>query len=106
MQICTATAPTGMNHRLNERVAASGSSIVSFIRVPLTWAQYTTPLARPAAIIICMDPLLLDGESLAIENLHQVALDRRRVALHPEALQKMARSRAVIDAIVRDNRVV
>ena len=28
-----------------------------------------------------MDPLLIDGESLTIENVHEVAFDRRRVAL-------------------------
>jgi histidine ammonia-lyase len=53
-----------------------------------------------------MDPLLLDGESLTIENVHQVAIDRRRVALHPDAVKKMSRSRAVVDTIVKENRAV
>src|SRR5207253_10946945 len=53
-----------------------------------------------------MDPLLIDGESLTIENVHEVAFDRRRVALHPGAMKKMSQSRAVIDAIVREDRAV
>jgi len=53
-----------------------------------------------------MDPLLIDGESLTIENVHQVAFDRRRVALHPAAVKKMSQSQAVIDAIVREDRAV
>ena len=40
-----------------------------------------------------MDPLLIDGESLTLENVHEVAFDRRRVALHPDAAVKMSRSR-------------
>src|SRR5437773_7210078 len=31
IQLWTATAPTGINHRLNERVVCAGSSSVSFI---------------------------------------------------------------------------
>jgi hypothetical protein len=40
-----------------------------------------------------MDPPLIDGETLTIENVHRVAVDRRRVALHPDAAKKMARGR-------------
>ena len=36
-----------------------------------------------------MDPVLIDGESLTIENVHEVAFDRRRVTLHPEAMKKL-----------------
>src|SRR5437016_2265901 len=53
-----------------------------------------------------MDPLLINGESLTIENVHEVAFDRRRVELHPAATKKMVQSRAVIDAIVTENRAV
>jgi histidine ammonia-lyase len=53
-----------------------------------------------------MDPLLIDGETLTIENVHEVAMERRRVALHPEAAAKMSRSRSVIDAIIREERAV
>src|SRR3989475_1834459 len=57
-------------------------------------------------IIISMDPLLIDGETLTIENVHEVAFDRRRVGLHPDAAKKMTRSRAVVEAIVNENRPV
>ena len=53
-----------------------------------------------------MDPLLIDGETLTIENVHEVAFDRRHVALHPDAAKKMTRSRAVVEAIVNENRPV
>src|SRR3989442_1932915 len=53
-----------------------------------------------------MDPLLIDGESLTIENVYEVAFDRRRVAVHPAARQKMARSRAVVEGIVSERRPV
>ena len=53
-----------------------------------------------------MDPLLIDGETLTIENVHEVAFDRRRVGLHPDAAKKMARSRAVVETIISENRAV
>ena len=53
-----------------------------------------------------MEPLLIDGETLTIENVHEVALERRRVALYPEAAVRMSRSRAVIETIVREDRAV
>jgi histidine ammonia-lyase len=53
-----------------------------------------------------MDPLLIDGESLRIEDIYQVAYQRRRVALHSDAARKMSRSRGVIEAIINDDRVV
>ena len=53
-----------------------------------------------------MDPLLIDGESLTIENVYEVAFDRRRVGVHPAARQKMARSRAVVEGIVSERRPV
>src|SRR2546426_7625906 len=53
-----------------------------------------------------MDPLLIDGESLTIENLYEVAFDRRRLVVHPAARQKMARSRAVVEGIVSERRPV
>src|SRR2546426_7235138 len=74
--------------------------------IPSMWAQYTIPLVCFAAIIIFMDPLLLDGETLTIDNVHEVAIDRRHVALHPDAARKMARSRSVIETIVKESRAV
>jgi histidine ammonia-lyase len=53
-----------------------------------------------------MDPLLLDGNTLTIDDVHQVAFDRRRVVLHPDAARTMSRSRSVIQAIVDEDRVV
>src|SRR5437867_8704233 len=53
-----------------------------------------------------MDPLLIDGETLTIENVHQVAVDRRRVNLHPNAIQKMSRSLSVIESIVNKDQAV
>ena len=53
-----------------------------------------------------MDTLLLDGETLSLENVREVAGDRRRVALHPEAARKMSTSRTVVEAIVNDGRIV
>jgi len=53
-----------------------------------------------------MEPLLINGESLTLENVHEVAFDRRRVALRPESAKKMAKSRAVVEAIVNDDRIV
>ncbi len=53
-----------------------------------------------------MRPLLLDGESLTLDNVHEVAFERRRVELAPKAAQNMSRSRAVIDSIVNQDRAV
>src|SRR5215472_17575322 len=53
-----------------------------------------------------MDPLLIDGESLTIQDVHEVAFDRRRVGLDPNAEKKMSRSRSVIEAIVDRDQVV
>src|SRR5215831_13085180 len=53
-----------------------------------------------------MDPLLIDGETLTIQNVYEVAFERKRVALHPDASKRMSRSRSVIEAIVNEDRVV
>jgi histidine ammonia-lyase len=53
-----------------------------------------------------MDPLLIDGETLTIENVHQVAVDRRRVALDPDAAKKMTRSRSIVEGIIKEGRAV
>src|SRR5215510_9342309 len=53
-----------------------------------------------------MDPLLIDGETLTIENVHQVVFDRRRVNVHPSAIQKMSRSFSVIENIVNKDQAV
>ena len=53
-----------------------------------------------------MDPLLIDGETLTIQDVYEVALERKRVALHPEASKRMSRSRSVIETIVNEDRAV
>ncbi|HEX4998110.1 MAG TPA: histidine ammonia-lyase [Terriglobia bacterium] len=53
-----------------------------------------------------MDPLQIDGQTLTIDDVHQVAAARRRVVLAPEAAERMSRSRQVIEAIVREGRAV
>src|SRR2546428_7251337 len=53
-----------------------------------------------------MDPLLIDGESLSLDHVAEVAFQRREVALHPDAAGKMSKSRAVVEAIVNDKRTV
>jgi histidine ammonia-lyase len=52
------------------------------------------------------DEILLDGDSLTIDLVHRVALERARVALAPSARQRVARTRAVVDDVVRRNEVV
>ncbi len=49
---------------------------------------------------------MIDGESLTIANVLEVALTRRRVELEPGAAARMSRSRAVIEAIIKEQRVV
>jgi histidine ammonia-lyase len=53
-----------------------------------------------------MEPLLIDGDTVHIEDVYQVAFERRPVALHPDAARKMSQSRSVIEAIVSDDRAV
>ena len=53
-----------------------------------------------------MDALLIDGETLSIEDVHQVAFDRRRVALHPDAAAKMTLSRDIVEGIVNTDLAV
>src|SRR3954463_14306469 len=53
-----------------------------------------------------MDTLLIDGESLRLDHVAEVVFERRPVALHPDTARKMSRSRAVVEAIVNENRTV
>src|SRR5690348_7055361 len=53
-----------------------------------------------------MNPLLIDGETLTIENVYDVAFHRRRVALNSDAARKMLQSRSVIENIINEKRVV
>lgn len=51
-------------------------------------------------------PLLLDGSSLTLADVHDVAVGRRPVALAPAAREQMLRTRAVVASIVERNEVV
>src|SRR5262245_17593313 len=53
-----------------------------------------------------MNPLLIDGETLTIDDVYAVAFDRRRVELHPGAVANMSRSRSAIEAIINEDRAV
>lgn len=48
-----------------------------------------------------MEPLLIDGRSLTLDRIRAVAQDRIPVALHPDAMARMARSRAVVEALAQ-----
>jgi histidine ammonia-lyase len=52
------------------------------------------------------DKLLIDGDSLTIDDAYAVAVDRVRVGLAPRARERMLRTRRVIDDIVERNAVV
>src|SRR5215470_13610736 len=53
-----------------------------------------------------MEPLLIDGETLTIDDVYQVTFHRRGVALDPDAADAMLRSRSVVEAIVYQDLVV
>ena len=53
-----------------------------------------------------MIPLMIDGETLTLKNVYEVALDRRPVAVHPSAVSKMSQSRSLIETIVKKEQVV
>src|SRR5262245_48412253 len=53
-----------------------------------------------------MNPKLIDGEALTIADVDEVVFQRRQVTLHPDAANKMSRSRSVIESIVNDDRIV
>jgi histidine ammonia-lyase len=52
------------------------------------------------------DKLLIDGDTLTIDDAYSVAVERRRVGLAPKARQRMLRTRKVVDDIVKSNAVV
>jgi histidine ammonia-lyase len=53
-----------------------------------------------------MAPLILTGHGLTPELVAEVARGRRPVALAPEALERMRRSRAVVERAFAENRAV
>ena len=52
-----------------------------------------------------MNPLRLNGNDLSFDDLHDVVYERRPVITEAAARQKVERARAVVDALVRENRV-
>jgi histidine ammonia-lyase len=52
-----------------------------------------------------MNPLRLNGNDLSFDDLHDVVYERRPVMMEAAARQKVERARAVVDALVRENRV-
>ena len=52
-----------------------------------------------------MNPLRLNGNDLSFDDLHDVVFERRPVMMEAAARQKVERARAVVDALVRENRV-
>src|ERR671927_81101 len=52
------------------------------------------------------DEILLDGESLSIGDVYRVAIERAPVALAPRARQRILRTRAIVDDVIRRNEVV
>ena len=52
------------------------------------------------------ETLLIDGDTLTVEEAYAVAVDRLRVDLAPKARERMLRTRAVVDDIVNRNSVV
>ena len=52
------------------------------------------------------EKLLIDGDTLSVEEAYAVAVDRLRVDLSPRARERMMRTRAVVDDIVARDAVV
>ena len=52
-----------------------------------------------------MNPLRLNGNDLSFDDLHDVVVERRPVMMEAGARQKVESARAVVDALVRENRV-
>ncbi|HJQ12873.1 MAG TPA: aromatic amino acid lyase, partial [Gemmatimonadaceae bacterium] len=49
--------------------------------------------------------VLIDGESLTVEEAYAVAVERIRVALAPSARERMLRTQSVVNDIVKHNEV-
>jgi histidine ammonia-lyase len=51
-----------------------------------------------------MNPVRLNGNGLTFDALREVVYERRPVLLEPDAREKVEKARAVVDALVRENR--
>ena len=52
-----------------------------------------------------MNPVRINGNSLTLDELHDVVVDRRPVMLEAAAREKVRAARAVVDQLVSENRV-
>ena len=52
------------------------------------------------------DKLIIDGDSLTVDEAYAVAVERLRVGLSPKARARMLRTRSVVDEIVKKDAVV
>src|SRR6478672_7756280 len=52
------------------------------------------------------EQVLIDGDTLSVEEAYAVAVERLRVGLAPAARERMLRTRAVVDQIVKRNEIV
>ena len=52
-----------------------------------------------------MNPVRLNGNDLSLEDLRSLTYERRPVLLEPDAREKVSKARAVVEALVRENRV-
>ena len=52
------------------------------------------------------ETILIDGDSLTVDEAYAVAVERLRVKLEPKARERMMRTHAVVDDIVARNAVV
>jgi histidine ammonia-lyase len=52
-----------------------------------------------------MNPVRLNGNDLSFEALREVVYERRPVLLEPDARERVEKARAVVDALVREDRV-
>src|SRR5882672_11491679 len=52
-----------------------------------------------------MTPLLINGNDLTFDDLRQVVYERRQVSLAADAREKVNAARAVVDKLLRENRV-
>lgn len=53
-----------------------------------------------------MAPIILDGSSLTIEDLIQVARNGRQVDISPESVERIERSRAVLERLAREGKTI
>ena len=53
-----------------------------------------------------MEQLIVDGNSLVLEDIYRIAVKKQKVGISPDALNSMQKSRECIEEIIRDGRTV